>query len=98
MMQPLDVSVFGPLKKKWTKGAKDFERANPDDSITQVNFAKLFLPIFYESVTPENIKAGFSKCGLVPFNPDFPDYAKLASSSAQRSEPSTLYEGINVGE
>ena len=97
LMQPLDVAVLGPLKKSWTKGAKRFERENPDRMITQVNFAKVFLPIYYETVSPENIKAGFSRNGLLPFNADAPDYSKLASASAMHEEPSTLFENIDLG-
>ncbi|XP_064098554.1 uncharacterized protein LOC135209721 [Macrobrachium nipponense] len=97
IMQPLDVAVFGPLKKNWTKGAKEFERKNPDDMITQVNFAKVFLPIYYDSVSAANIKSGFSKCGLVPFDADKPDYSKLRSAAAVHEEPSTLFEAIDLG-
>lgn len=98
MMQPLDVAVFGPLKKKWTKGAKEYEHKHPDEMITQVNFAEVFLPIYYEAISTENIKAGFAKCGLCPFDADAPDYTKVGSASAQQEEPSTIFEGIDNGE
>ncbi|XP_068229518.1 tigger transposable element-derived protein 1-like [Palaemon carinicauda] len=98
MMQPLDVSVFGPLKKSWSRGAKEFEHQNPDSMITQVNFAKVFLPIYYNCVSADNIKAGFKKCGLCPFDQDAPDYSKIESASSQREDPSTIFEGIDCGE
>lgn len=94
IMQPLDVAVFGPLKKAWAKGAKDFEHKNPDSMITQTNFAEVLLPLYYGCIKPENIKAGFDKCGLYPFNPEAPDYSKLEAASAQREVPSTVFEGI----
>ena len=98
IMQPLDVAVFGPLKKNWSRGAKEYESQNPDTMITQVNFAEVFLPIYFNSLSADNIKAGFHKCGLCPFNPEAPDYSKLKSASAQREEPSTIFEGIDCGE
>ena len=98
MMQPLDVAVFGPLKKEWSRGAKNFEHKNPDSVINQVNFAEVFLPIYYSCISEGNIRSGFSKCGLYPFNSDSPDYSKLESASAQQEEPASLFEGIETGE
>lgn len=42
VMQPLDVAVFGPLKKGWSKECKEWEAAHNDEIITQLNFAKSF--------------------------------------------------------
>lgn len=98
IMQPLDVGVFGPLKKNWSQGAKDYEHENPDTLITQINFAKVFLPIYFNCVSTNHIKAGFKKCGICPFDPDAPDYSKLQSASTQREEPSSIFEGIDCGE
>lgn len=96
-LQPLDVSVFGPLKKGWAKEAKEWEEQHNDEMITQVKFAKVFLPAYMKYVTADNIKSGFRKCGLVPFNPDSPDYYKLAAGPAQRSSDTCIFEGINQG-
>ena len=68
-------------KKKNVLGKEDNMMMLP---LTQVNFAEVCLPIYYKYVTPENIKAGFAKCGLLPFNPDVPDYSKLESSAAEK--------------
>lgn len=97
-LQPLDVSVFGPIKKGWAKMAKEWEEAHNDEDITQVNFAKVFLPAYYKYMTADNIKSGFSKCGLVPFNPDSPDYSKLKAGPSQRASDASIFEGINQGE
>ena len=97
-LQPLDVSVFGPLNKGWSKEAKQWETAHSDEVITQVNFAKVFLPAYQKYVTPENIISGFAKCGLVPFNPDSPDYSKLKAGPAQRTSDTFIFEGVDQGE
>ena len=94
-LQPLDVSVFGPLNKGWSKEAKQWETAHSDEVITQVNFAKVFLPAYQKYVTPENIISGFAKCGLVPFNPDSPDYSKLKAGPAQRTSDTFIFEGVD---
>lgn len=96
-LQPLDVAVFGPLKREWTKKVKEWEEEHEDEVINQVNFAELLLPVYYTHVTPDKIKAGFEKCGLVPFNPDRPDYSKLEASAAQKEHYSTIFEGVDQG-
>ena len=48
LMQPLDVSIFGPLKKGWQTAVKNYERENPDEIVTQKTFAKVFLPAYYK--------------------------------------------------
>lgn len=55
------------------------------------------LPVYYEHVTSEKIKAGFDKCGIVPFNPERPDYTKLQAAAAQKEYFSTIYEGVDQG-
>ena len=62
-MQPLDVAVFGPLKKGWAKAAKQWENEHPEEILTQVNFTEVCLPVYYKYVTPENIKAGLVSVG-----------------------------------
>ena len=96
LMQPSDVSVFGPLKKGWTRTAKDYEFQHPDSMIRQENFAKIFLPVYYKYVTGDNIRAGFEKCGLYPLNEERPDYSKIGPAAAQRQVES-IFEGIGQG-
>lgn len=91
------MSVFGPLKNGWAKLAKDWEGTHNGESITQVNFAKVSPLPYQRYVTPQNIVSGFSKCGLVPFNPDSPDYYKLMAGQAQRTSDASIYEGVNQG-
>ncbi|XP_066985006.1 uncharacterized protein [Macrobrachium rosenbergii] len=97
LMQPLDVAVFGPLKKAWIKAVRDFEHLHPETVIQQHNFAKVLIPTYYKYVTEKNIKSGFEKCGLYPFNPDNPDYKKLESAAAQREHSTSIFEGVDQG-
>ncbi|KAK3889995.1 hypothetical protein Pcinc_006044 [Petrolisthes cinctipes] len=97
LMQPLDVAVFGPVKKGWTRDAKLWEEKNTDKVLNQEHFAEVFLPSYYKHVTAKNIKSGFAKCGLVPFDPDMPDYGKLEAAAAQKESASTIYEGVELG-
>lgn len=96
-LQPLDVAVFGPLKKEWTKAVKQWEQQHQDEVLTQVNFAEVALPVYFTHVTPAKIKAGFEKCGLVPFDPERPDYSKLEATAAQKEHFTTIFEGVDLG-
>lgn len=95
-MQPLDVSVFGPLKKGWARSVREWETTN-NESVTQTIFAQAFMPVYHKYLSAENIKSGFAKCGLLPFNPDSPDYSKLEAAAAQKEHGSTIFEGIDQG-
>ena len=97
LMQPLDVAVIGPLKRKWTQAVRTFTDDNPDDIISQINFAPIFLPVYYKAITQANIKSGFRACGLYPFNPDAPDYGKLEAAAAQREHRTSMFQGVNQG-
>ena len=68
MLQPLDVAVFGPLKhyfrcaveKRLRTGASRFPKTE---------FVQTYSEIRLQAITERNIKAGFKKTGLVPFDP-----------------------------
>ena len=66
--QPLDCTVFGPLKRHWSGVCHDFQQAHPGMVISKLNFSKLFAEAWLRAVTPANIIAGFRKCGIYPFN------------------------------
>ena len=66
--QPLDCTVFRPLKHHWSGVCHDFQQAHPGMVISKPNFSKLFAEAWLQAVTPANIIAGFRKCGIHPFN------------------------------
>ena len=94
LCQPLDVSVFRPLKANWARAVREFEDRNPGQIVSQTNFAQVAIPLYYNTVSVTHIRSGFRKCGLYPWNPDAPDYTKLQAAAAQRESPATIFEGI----
>ena len=96
MLQPLDVSVFGPLKNAWKKASRSYLRAN-DEFLKQDTFANVAIPLYYKFSTRTNIQNGFRRCGLYPFNDDAPDCSKVIANSARKAPSSTIFEGINQG-
>ena len=65
-LQPLDVCCFGPLKKIWDRTITDWSRRFQARRIQKSEFITLVGNVWNRSFTPENILAGFKKCGIYP--------------------------------
>uniref|UniRef100_A0ABD2WKN8 DDE-1 domain-containing protein n=1 Tax=Trichogramma kaykai TaxID=54128 RepID=A0ABD2WKN8_9HYME len=75
IIQPLDVSVFSPLKKQYRKQVDSFRLQNNGERMARHNFAQV-LKDCLDSIEnlPQMIKNGFAITGLFPFSPDSVDY------------------------
>jgi hypothetical protein len=69
ILQPLDVACFGPLKQAFSKQTQHLIR-NHIFHINKSTFIDAFKAAYFESITPQNIQAGFRGSGLYPFNPE----------------------------
>ena len=69
LLQPLDVGCFAPLKRRYGDQISALAR-NRIHFISKETFLQAFKPAFQQSLTVENIKAGFRGAGLVPHNPE----------------------------
>ena len=68
--QPLDVSVYRPLKMNWTDVCHEFMQENPGRVVTKFDFSGLLSKAWSRTMTPSNIINGFQKCRVYPFDPD----------------------------
>lgn len=68
LLQPLDVACFAPLKRKYGDAVSGLAR-NRTHYISKETFLPLFKSAFEQSITKENIQAGFRGAGLVPHDP-----------------------------
>ena len=66
--QPLDCSLFKPLKDKWREECHKFYAKNPGMVINKFNFCRIFRGAWLSAVNPENIISGFRKGGIYPYN------------------------------
>jgi hypothetical protein len=87
VMQPLDVSVYGPLKKFWNDSLDEFCKKYKGLSMSKTHF----FPVFHQAwvraeESPQNVKSGFRKTGLVPFNPDAVGYDRLVSNKPAHAQ------------
>lgn len=69
LMQPLDKSCFGPLKKKLDPLLMSWQREN-QRSPSKSEFVDLVCSVWYEGLSPINVIAGFRACGVFPINRD----------------------------
>lgn len=68
LLQPLDVACFSPLKRKYGDSILGLAR-NRTSYISKETFLPAFKAAFEQSITKENIQAGFRGAGLVPHDP-----------------------------
>ena len=65
VMQPLDVSCFGPLKRRWEKLLH--ERVNtfgPKQQLTNSDFVNQLCKIWKDGMNKENVTSGFESTGF----------------------------------
>ncbi|KAL4122703.1 hypothetical protein QTP88_014986 [Uroleucon formosanum] len=67
-IQPLDVSVFGPIKRFYEQEINIFQTNYSSRIINQYDVAKIFSPAYLIGATPHNAVSGFKCTGIWPFN------------------------------
>lgn len=99
-LQPLDRSVFGPLKAAISRSCDGWMRDNPGRTITINELAGLVKDPFKTAVTPSNIQAGFECTGIYPYNEDkFTDLDFMPAAVTDRPNPiaeEMVHEDIDV--
>ncbi|KAF2184521.1 DDE-domain-containing protein, partial [Zopfia rhizophila CBS 207.26] len=68
-LQPCDIGVFGPLKTAYREQVERLYRGGAN-TVGKEHFTSLYSPARAKALTPKNIKSGWIKAGLYPFNPD----------------------------
>jgi len=88
-MQPLDLTVFGPLKKSYNRECDKWMVAHPGRRITPYDQAALFGSAYVKTMTMDKAVTGFESTGLWPFNPNkIPDEECIASLVTDEPQPS----------
>jgi len=67
-MQPLDVAVFGPLKRTWQEVCHNYVQSHPGRIITKYQFNEIFSKAWLKSLVPANVISGFKTCSVYPFD------------------------------
>ena len=97
--QPLDCTVFGPLKRHWSDVCHQYQQRNPGAVISKLNFSCLFSQAWLTALSPANIIAGFRKCGIHPFNRQaIPLSHEVPTDNAKPTGPSTTEDSTTTKE
>lgn len=79
ILQPLDVAVFGPMKKAWNDSLDAFKRKYKGLSMSRNHFFPVFDACWKKATSVDNVKAGFRKCGLLPWDREAVPYDRIIS-------------------
>ncbi|KAJ8933909.1 hypothetical protein NQ314_013710 [Rhamnusium bicolor] len=97
-LQPLDRSVYGPLKKYVNSACDAWMTNNPGRTMTIYDISGIAATALPIAAIPNNIMAGFRVSGISPFNRDiFPDSEFIAGYVTDRPDPNPeIIDDISV--
>jgi hypothetical protein len=75
MVQPLDLSWMGPIKTYWDQAVRWYQKLRPGDFPRKKNFPVILKEAVrrgLEENNGNNIKEGFRKAGIYPYDPEAP--------------------------
>ena len=87
-LQPLNVSVFKSLKPYFSKAVKAVSFMKRDFIVSKRELARVVKQPFKKAFSISNIKAGFEKWGVYPYNPDAIDKTKITPSFSSSTDES----------
>ena len=89
-LQPLDRTVFDPLKKIWAPEQQTWMRNNPGKTMTIFDLPGILRKTFPQSSVSGKIIKGFEVTGIYPFNRNiFTDVEYAPSFVSDRPNPSS---------
>lgn len=90
-LQPLDRTVFGPLKRFYNSHSDAWMTNNPGKAMTIYDIPSIVAMAYPLAATPSNVISGFKAAGVSPFNRDiFTDSDFAAAFVTDRPNPETI--------
>ncbi|CAE1232357.1 unnamed protein product [Acanthosepion pharaonis] len=89
VLQPLDVGVYGPVKTAWENILVWFAQQNLGMPLNKELFPSLLKSLWQSNCfSAGNIKAGFKRCGVMPWDPTQipPSVYELSGSSTSNAD------------
>lgn len=90
LLQPLDVACFGPLQRIYNSECHRFIRSNPYSNITRYNVAELSSKAYEHALSVQNLKSGFKRTGIYPFDPSAIHPEKMMPATAYEKQTPTV--------
>ena len=98
-LQPLDRSVYGPLKAFYNSACNSWQLNNPGKPMTIYDIAENLGQAFPKAFVPENIQSGFRVSGIYPYDRDvFHEDEFLSSFVSDRPESTNEEQHDNAGD
>uniref|UniRef100_UPI00358F367E uncharacterized protein n=1 Tax=Myxine glutinosa TaxID=7769 RepID=UPI00358F367E len=103
-LQPLDVTVYGPLKTHYKKAVIEWNLSHPGIRITIYDLPECFARVFYRVLSFENITDGFQKTGIWPLNSevfsedDFLAASDFLNNRTNEADGAPTNNGVTTGE
>lgn len=97
-LQPLDVSVYGPVKTYYKSQCNGWQKTNANKVIEIRHITSLVRKTLDLALTPRNIKAGFQATGISPYNPDIfvdSDFVQAVINSENEAVVAAEPEEVN---
>ena len=99
-LQPLDVAVFKALKTHFSRSLRVCCFSKKNFIVSKRDFARVVKEPFEFSFSMVNLKNGFSKCGIFPFDRNAVSSDKMAPSTIYQQnsddQPNDQVEAVNV--
>ncbi|XP_033332590.2 tigger transposable element-derived protein 1 isoform X1 [Megalopta genalis] len=77
IIQPMDQSMFCPMKAAWTRQANEYRQQNNCSSVSKIDAAQQLKRVFDNLDLERILSNGFKACGLMPFSSNAINYSKI---------------------
>lgn len=95
-LQPLDLTVYGPLKTYYNQGVDEWHINNPGVTFDIYRVAQVVGKVFSKALSTQNITSGFESAGIYPLNRHkFTDDDFLSSYVTDRPELNVLVQSAS---
>ncbi|ODQ68871.1 hypothetical protein LIPSTDRAFT_7335 [Lipomyces starkeyi NRRL Y-11557] len=91
LLQPLDVAIFGPLKKRLTAALSHLNQAQLV-RIQKIEWMEAYIQARSEACTQQNIESAWRGAGLFPFNPQRALRTMVLDTTPELERPRTPTE------
>ncbi|KAL7292906.1 hypothetical protein TKK_0013574 [Trichogramma kaykai] len=85
-MQPMDVSMFGPLKAHWRKQVNIYRMAKTKLSVEKEDFAQELEKTFKTMDLVQISANGFRACGLYPLDANAVNYTEILTNKKKKED------------
>lgn len=92
ILQPMDVSVFRPVKMAWKTTVNQYRVENKQSAVAKEDFGLLLNKALDNVDISKCLRNGFRVCDLYPLNADTVDYSKVVRNQNQSTQKVSINE------